>query len=82
VNSTVEVSATDTGIGIAAEDCDAVFQEFRQVGTQSKGKAQGIGLGLALTKKSIKLHGGKIGFKQYARAGFDVLIHSERRNVV
>ena len=60
VNDTVEVSVTDTGIGIATEDCDAVFEEFRQVGTLSEGKAQGTGLGLALTKKFIELHGGKI----------------------
>jgi len=60
VNDTVEVSVTDTGIGIAPEDCDAVFEEFRQVGTHAEGKAQGTGLGLALTKKFIELHGGKI----------------------
>jgi signal transduction histidine kinase len=60
VNATVEVSVTDTGIGIAPEDCDAVFEEFRQVGQDAERKAQGTGLGLALTKKFIELHGGKI----------------------
>jgi len=60
MSDTVEVSVTDTGIGIAPEDCEAVFEEFRQVGTHSEGKAQGTGLGLALTKKFIELHGGKI----------------------
>jgi signal transduction histidine kinase len=60
VNDTVEVSVTDTGIGIAPEDCDAVFEEFRQVGGHSDAKAQGTGLGLALTKKFIELHGGRI----------------------
>ena len=57
---TLEVSVTDTGIGIAPEDCEAVFEEFRQVGAHSEGKAQGTGLGLALTRKFIELHGGKI----------------------
>jgi signal transduction histidine kinase len=57
---TVEVSVTDTGIGIAPEDCDAVFEEFRQVGTHSERKAQGTGLGLTLAKKFIELHGGRI----------------------
>jgi signal transduction histidine kinase len=60
INDTVEVSVTDTGIGIAREDCDAVFDEFRQVGRHAQGKAEGTGLGLALTKKFIELHGGKI----------------------
>jgi len=56
----VEVSVTDTGIGIAPEDCEAVFEEFRQVGTDYTKKAEGTGLGLALTKKFVELHGGKI----------------------
>jgi signal transduction histidine kinase len=60
VNDMVEVGVTDFGIGIAPEHCEAVFEEFRQVGTRSEGKAQGTGLGLALTKRFIELHGGKI----------------------
>jgi len=60
VNDTLEVSVTDTGVGIAPEDCDAVFEEFRQVGRHAQGKAEGTGLGLALTKKFIELHGGRI----------------------
>jgi signal transduction histidine kinase len=56
----VEVSVTDTGIGIAPEDCEAVFEEFRQVGTDYTKKAEGTGLGLALTRKFVELHGGKI----------------------
>ncbi|MCX7135286.1 MAG: ATP-binding protein, partial [Proteobacteria bacterium] len=56
----VEVSVTDTGIGIAPEDCKAVFEEFRQVGTDYTKKAEGTGLGLALTRKFVELHGGKI----------------------
>ena len=56
----VEVSVTDTGIGIAPEDLDAVFEEFRQVGKDYTKKAEGTGLGLALTRKFVELHGGKI----------------------
>jgi len=55
----VEVSVTDTGVGIAPEDQEAVFEEFRQVGTSDK-KVEGTGLGLALSRKFIELHGGKI----------------------
>ncbi len=60
VDSMVEVSVTDTGIGIAPDDCEAVFEEFRQVGTDYTKKAEGTGLGLALTRKFVELHGGKI----------------------
>jgi PAS domain S-box-containing protein len=54
-----EVSVADTGIGIAPADQEAVFEEFRQVGT-SDNKAEGTGLGLALSRKFVTLHGGKI----------------------
>ncbi len=54
-----EVSVTDTGVGIASEDQEAVFEEFRQVGTADK-KVEGTGLGLALSRKFIELHGGRI----------------------
>jgi signal transduction histidine kinase len=54
-----EVSVADTGIGIAPADQEAVFEEFRQVGTADK-KAEGTGLGLALSRKFIELHGGRI----------------------
>ena len=59
MDGSVEVSVTDTGVGIAPEDQEAVFEEFRQVGTAAK-KVEGTGLGLALSRKFIELHGGKI----------------------
>jgi signal transduction histidine kinase len=59
VNGFIEVSVSDTGVGIAPGDQDAVFEEFRQVGTAAK-KVEGTGLGLALSRKFIELHGGKI----------------------
>jgi GAF domain-containing protein len=59
VNGFIEVSVTDTGVGIAPEDQEAVFEEFKQVGTADK-KVEGTGLGLALSRKFIELHGGKI----------------------
>jgi signal transduction histidine kinase len=55
----VEISVTDTGIGIAPEDQEAVFEEFRQVGTADK-KVEGTGLGLTLCRKFVELHGGRI----------------------
>ena len=59
IDGSIEVSVADTGVGIAPEDQDAVFEEFRQVGAAEK-KVEGTGLGLALSRKFIELHGGKI----------------------
>jgi GAF domain-containing protein/anti-sigma regulatory factor (Ser/Thr protein kinase) len=56
----VEIAVTDTGIGIAPEDQAAVFEEFRQVGTDETRKQEGTGLGLTLAKKFVELHGGRI----------------------
>jgi signal transduction histidine kinase len=67
-NGVAEVSVADTGIGIAPADQDAVFEEFRQVGTTDK-KAEGTGLGLALSRKFIELHGGKIWVRSQLGAG-------------
>ena len=65
---TAEISVTDTGIGIAPEDHDAVFEEFRQVGAADR-KAEGTGLGLALCRKFVELHGGRIWVKSQIGAG-------------
>jgi signal transduction histidine kinase len=62
------ISVTDTGVGIAPEDQEAVFEEFRQVGTAAK-KVEGTGLGLALSRKFIELHGGRIWVKSQVGAG-------------
>jgi signal transduction histidine kinase len=57
----VWVSVADTGIGIAPEDMPKLFQEFSQVDSTASRQAQGTGLGLALSKKLVELHGGTIG---------------------
>ncbi|MBL0086740.1 MAG: HAMP domain-containing protein [Ideonella sp.] len=54
------VSVIDTGIGIAADDQAVVFDEFRQVGRHYTNKQEGTGLGLALTKRFVELHGGTL----------------------
>jgi len=59
-DSALEVSVADTGVGIAAEDQETVFEEFKQVGRDYTRKAEGTGLGLALTKRFVELHGGSI----------------------
>ena len=59
VDGMAEISVADTGVGIAPEDQEAVFEEFRQVGT-SVAKQEGTGLGLTLCRKFVELHGGRI----------------------
>jgi signal transduction histidine kinase len=56
----VQIAVSDTGIGIAPEDQEAIFEEFRQVGGDYARKQEGTGLGLTLAKKFVELHGGKI----------------------
>jgi signal transduction histidine kinase len=68
VDGMAEVSVTDTGVGIAPEDQEAVFEEFRQVGTADK-KVEGTGLGLSLARKFIELHGGRIWVKSEVGRG-------------
>jgi PAS domain S-box-containing protein len=68
VNGVIEVSVSDTGVGIAPADQEAVFEEFRQVGTADK-NVEGTGLGLALSRKFVELHGGKIWVKSQVGAG-------------
>jgi signal transduction histidine kinase len=55
-----EVAVSDSGVGIAAADQEAIFEEFKQVGTDYTKKAEGTGLGLALTRRFVELHGGTI----------------------
>ena len=55
------VSITDTGIGIAKEDFDAVFEQFKQVGGDTlTDKPKGTGLGLPICKEIVEHHGGRI----------------------
>ena len=63
-----EISVRDTGVGIAAKDQEAIFEEFRQVGTVSK-KVEGTGLGLAISRKFVELHGGRIWVNSQLGAG-------------
>jgi GAF domain-containing protein len=68
IDGAVEVSVSDTGVGIAPEDQEAIFEEFRQVGTADK-KVEGTGLGLALSRKFIELHGGRIWVESQVDVG-------------
>jgi signal transduction histidine kinase len=54
------VSVRDTGVGIAVEDRERVFEEFRQARGGSAAAVEGTGLGLSLTKALVELHHGRI----------------------
>jgi len=56
----VEIAVKDSGVGISPQDQRSLFEEFKQVGKDSSRKAEGTGLGLALTKRFVELHGGAI----------------------
>lgn len=54
------ISVKDTGIGISKKDQELIFEQFRQVSGSDSREFEGTGLGLALTKKLVELHGGNI----------------------
>jgi signal transduction histidine kinase len=56
----VEIWITDTGIGIAREDQDKVFQRFTQIDSSATRSQGGTGLGLAIVRELVGLHGGTI----------------------
>jgi signal transduction histidine kinase len=63
------VAITDTGIGIKGEDQARVFNEFEQVDSSYGRRQQGSGLGLALTKKLVEMHGGRVWVESEGVAG-------------
>ena len=56
----IEISVSDTGIGIPKEQHEAVFDKFYQIGATTRGVREGTGLGLAISKALVEEHGGRI----------------------
>ena len=56
----LEVEVTDNGVGIRAEDLESIFEEFRQSWHGFRGRPAGSGMGLAITRRIIEVHGGRI----------------------
>ena len=59
IDAQIEIEVWDTGVGIAAENMDKIFEGFFRVDTPYSRVTEGTGLGLPLSKKLVELHGGK-----------------------
>lgn len=68
------LSVQDTGIGIADEHIDDIFQEFIQIDNPEQKKHKGTGLGLPLTKKLVTLLGGEISVQSELNKGTTFLV--------
>jgi signal transduction histidine kinase len=67
-NGEVRVSIADTGPGVALEDRERIFEEFQQTETGGV-QHEGTGLGLALSKRFVELHGGRIWLESEVGSG-------------
>ena len=59
-NGNFTVSVSDTGPGIPADECERVFEQFRQVDSSNTRAKGGTGLGLAIAREIVEMHGGRI----------------------
>lgn len=69
----VEIIIQDNGPGIAPEDIERIFYEFRQAGQENWSREKGSGLGLPISKRFVELHGGRITVESEIHKG--TIIH-------
>jgi len=76
----VEITVTDTGIGIPPEDVEHIFERFYQVNKSRSGQNRGIGLGLTITKQIVEAHQGTIKVESVRDLGtrFTVVLPTEQ----
>ena len=70
----VYIKVTDTGIGIAAEDIDRIFEKFYRVDREETAEITGSGLGLAICKEIVQMHGGTINITSELNKGTEMEI--------
>ena len=75
----VRISVSDTGIGIRPEDQELVFEAFRQASGDHLQKSEGTGLGLALTRCFVELHGGRLTLQSEPGHGSTFIFNLPRR---
>ena len=78
-NNKVAIAISDTGIGIAAEDRDKIWQAFRQGDQSFTRQHSGTGLGLAITRSLVKMMGGKIFLQSELGKGSTFTIEIPRK---
>src|SRR5262249_29933402 len=69
VDEDLEIVVADTGIGIAPDDQERIFERFQQVDSSSTRRYQGTGLGLALVRQLLELQGGRIWVESEVNQG-------------
>ena len=67
--STVEITVTDTGVGIPPEDLPHIFERFYQVDKSRAGAGRGVGLGLTIAKQIVEAHEGSISVESVRDLG-------------
>lgn len=72
-DSLLEVKVIDNGIGISKENQERVFKEFEQVDNSYNKEYEGTGLGLALVKKLVEMHGGIVFLKSVEKEGTEIM---------
>jgi signal transduction histidine kinase len=77
--TTIVIEVADTGVGIAAADLPLVFERFRRGANAANSK--GVGLGLALVKHFVELHGGTVDIESVEGAGTTVKVRLPRHQV-
>ncbi|MDM8515452.1 ATP-binding protein [Desulfobacterales bacterium HSG16] len=70
-NSHLRITVSDTGSGIESHEIDEIFSEFSQTARVREEKIGGVGIGLALTRRMVEMHGGEIGVRSESGKGSD-----------
>lgn len=79
IDDKIAIAVTDTGIGIAPEDHDKIFQAFRQGDQTFTRQHSGTGLGLAITDSLVKMMGGKVLLKSELGKGTTLTVEIPRK---
>ena len=77
----VRIAVSDTGIGIRSEDQELIFESFRQATGEHLQKSEGTGLGLALTRQFVELHGGRLRLQSEPGHGSTFTFNLPRRDL-
>jgi signal transduction histidine kinase len=70
----ISIAVADTGVGIATDEIEAIFEEYRQVGARKK-KIRGTGLGLAIARRIAEAHGGQLAAESQLDVGSTFTLH-------